>query len=197
MAKPAGSEWTKGFFLWVDALEKALAAGRFSTAAFSLAIIIGRKINRQTGDAWPSEATLAKSLRKTERTISKLVKELEAAGLLLVERPGANKPNRYRMPSSIVIADLTERKSFSGPVSEPTGNTLPAQDRQYGGDRSEIQRRGTGNFERTDRKAASSEPLEKPLEEPQDVESGDEAPVEEDELSNRIWEESTGYGRRL
>jgi hypothetical protein len=149
---------TTAWFDWLDGLEKALAESRISAGAFALAVIITRMINSKTGDSWPGAELLAKRLGGvSERTIRAYVQELEAPGLLIVERRGGKQTNRYRM--------ALDRKHTSAPNAPRTGSRLPLQpdlDRQSGAAGPEAGRR-------LDRKQASAKPLEEPLNEPRET----------------------------
>jgi hypothetical protein len=87
-------DFTKRQFQWLD----GVAADPMVTAAgFLLAYRIVKHINRGTGDAWPSQATLAAEARLTVRSIRDLSAQLEAAGhLTIIGSRGRGVSCRYR-----------------------------------------------------------------------------------------------------
>lgn len=89
-----GDDFTKRQFQWLD----GVAADPTVTAAgFLLAYRIVKHINRGTGDAWPSQATLAAEARLTVRSIRDLSAQLEAAGhLTIIGSRGRGVSCRYR-----------------------------------------------------------------------------------------------------
>jgi helix-turn-helix protein len=72
-----------------------------------VAVAISWHLNRDTGDAWPGFATLAKETGLRQRTVIRAVKWLESKGHLHVTHSrGGNVPNRYRpIPVSSDLGD--------------------------------------------------------------------------------------------
>lgn len=67
-----------------------------SATAFGVAFSIGRHLNRETGDAWPSQATLGRMGGVSDRQVRTLLKMLAAQGHIKVETGGFHWPDRYR-----------------------------------------------------------------------------------------------------
>lgn len=90
-------EFTKATWVWLRIVQ---GDARVSSGAFVLAFLLcAYYFNRkERGFAWPSVATLALKMHKSERAAGAHVKELEALGHLLVERRGPHA-SRYRMAS--------------------------------------------------------------------------------------------------
>jgi hypothetical protein len=87
-------DFTRRQFRWLD---QVAADPQVSAAGFVLAYRIAKHINRGTGDAWPSQATLAAEARLTVRSIRDLSAQLEAAGhLIIVGSRGRGVSCRYR-----------------------------------------------------------------------------------------------------
>jgi hypothetical protein len=64
-----------------------------------VAVAISWHLNRDTGDAWPGFATLAKETGLRQRTVIRAVKWLESKGHLHVTHSrGGNVPNRSTDP---------------------------------------------------------------------------------------------------
>jgi DNA-binding transcriptional regulator YhcF (GntR family) len=93
--------FTKDKFEWLD---QVAADVRLPGTAFKLAYLISQNINRQSGNAWPSIATLANRLGTNEKTVRRLTDELCEAGHLEKKRGGDGKPNVYRL----VVSDRTK-----------------------------------------------------------------------------------------
>lgn len=75
--------------------------------AFSVAFALSRHMNRATGDAWPSQATIGAKAGVKARQVRNHLRLLDDAGLLEVRSGGFQKPDRYRMI-------LPERQSNAG-----------------------------------------------------------------------------------
>jgi hypothetical protein len=87
-------DFTKRQFQWLD---QVAADPKVSAAGFVVAYRIAKHINRSTGDAWPSQATLAAEARLTVRSIRDLSAQLEAAGhLTIIGSRGRGVSCRYR-----------------------------------------------------------------------------------------------------
>lgn len=87
-----GDTFTRDLFVW---LGQTADDPRLTPAAFKLAWIIGQYINRQTGEAWPSQQTLAKRLCMTKRAIRTLTRALRETGHLETN-DGRGTGLRYR-----------------------------------------------------------------------------------------------------
>jgi hypothetical protein len=96
--RPAmGDAFTARQFDW---LNQVIADATLPAAAFKLAYVISRHINREKGYAWPGQASLAKSIGATVRTVRDLTDRLVAGGHLAVEpHCGRNQTNQYRLVS--------------------------------------------------------------------------------------------------
>jgi hypothetical protein len=88
-------DFTRRQFQWLD----QIAADPAVTAAgFLLAYRIAKHINRETGDAWPSQPLLATEMRLTVRSVRELSDQLEAAGHLnVIASRGRGHSCRYRL----------------------------------------------------------------------------------------------------
>lgn len=79
--------------VWLDRLA---ADYTLSPAAFRIAYIIANFMNRETGQAWPTQETLATKAGLTDRAVREQIKVLVAAGYLNCEFGGGrHKPNIY------------------------------------------------------------------------------------------------------
>ena len=90
-------QFTKDKFQWLD---QVAADVSLPGTAFKLAYLISQNLNRQSGNAWPSIATLATRLGTNEKTVRRLTDELCEAGYLEKKRGGDGKPNVYRLVHS-------------------------------------------------------------------------------------------------
>jgi hypothetical protein len=106
----AADDFTRRQFLWLDQVADDPAV---TAAGFLLAYRIAKHINRGTGDAWPSQATLAAEARLTVRSIRDLSAQLEAAGhLTIIGSRGRGVSCRYRW----ILRDEPDQPE---PESEP------------------------------------------------------------------------------
>lgn len=109
-----GDSFTANKFRWLDqvAADKSVAP-----LAFKLAYIVATYINRETGDAWPSQETLAASLGIGVRAVRNASGQLVDAGhvSVMVTR-GRGHSNRYR-------AVLKNRNDGSGIGSKEKRNS--------------------------------------------------------------------------
>jgi len=91
-----------------------------------LYVVIVRHINKQSGIAFPSIATLAEKSGMSKRKVSDGIKALEAKGLLKILRrirKGSKErlPNHYSLPNP-------NRKATNAPDAPPTANhTIPME----------------------------------------------------------------------
>lgn len=87
-------DFTRRQFQWLD---QVAADPAVTAAGFLLAYRIAKHLNRGTGDAWPSQATLAAEARMTVRGVRGLSDQLEAAGhLSVLASQGRGHSCRYR-----------------------------------------------------------------------------------------------------
>jgi hypothetical protein len=104
-------QFTADQFAW---LNQVAADHDLPSAAFKLAYIVGRHVNREKGCAWPGQESLARAIGTTVRTVRSLTENLIAQGHLDVEvHRGRGLTNVYRMllkgkPASAFAAE--ERK---------------------------------------------------------------------------------------
>lgn len=88
-------QFTKAQFEW---LNQVAADASLPHSAFKLAYLISRHINRQSGKAWPSQATLAAAAGLTPRSVRDLTERLVNAGHLQVDtHRGRHQTNVYRL----------------------------------------------------------------------------------------------------
>ncbi|WBT05041.1 helix-turn-helix domain-containing protein [Brevundimonas vesicularis] len=74
-------------------LEQVQDDGELSATVFAVAFGIARHLNRETGDAWPSQATLGEMAGVSDRQIRKLLKILNFSGTRA-------SPRQLAMPTS-------------------------------------------------------------------------------------------------
>jgi hypothetical protein len=90
-----GDEHTRRQFMWLD---QVLADQSLPAAAFRVAYIISRHINRGTGDAWLGTRRLSEKAGVSRNFAIKAMRLLETTGHLAVEDGhGRGNTNRYRM----------------------------------------------------------------------------------------------------
>ena len=126
MTPANGRAFLKLKFAWLD---QVLSDPKISPEAFQLAYLLAtRFLDRKSGQAWPSQRTLAALLHVSERQVRRLSRELERAGLVTVTVANQQHvSNRYR---PIVRADNTvppetvQGGQFS-PLSSAPGRTNP------------------------------------------------------------------------
>jgi Helix-turn-helix domain len=102
-----------------------MAAPGRRLAHLTVAVAISWHLNRETGDAWPGFATLAKETGLCQRTVKRAVKWLEARGHLhVVHSRGGNISNRYRpILSSGLGVTADEASSGLGVTTAVTGGS--------------------------------------------------------------------------
>jgi hypothetical protein len=106
-------DFTRKRFQWLD---QVASDPKVSATGFVLAYRIAKFFNRDTGEAWPAQPTLAAAMRMDTRSVRRLCDQLEAAGhLTVVASCGRGHSCRYR---PILHAE-------PGPQSEPQGETEP------------------------------------------------------------------------
>jgi hypothetical protein len=94
-----------------DWLEQVAADRTIPPFAFKVAFIIAcRFLNRQSGDAWPTQETLARIMGATSRGIRKALDQIASGGhMTAVRGRSRGAPNRY----SIVLMDADLRNDGS------------------------------------------------------------------------------------
>lgn len=94
---------TRDIFLW---LNQVLADHALPLNAFRLAYAIAQHINRASGKAWPSQATLAARAGLDPRSVRRLSTKLEGAGHISVDvHHGRNQTNVYRLLMTEIQVD--------------------------------------------------------------------------------------------
>jgi helix-turn-helix protein len=153
-------DFTRHRLVWLD----RIAADRdVSPLGFKLAYVIGGFISRKTGDAWPSQETIANRLGVTVRAVRNLVDQLAGAGHLeAVDARGRGKTIHYRMAAK----------------NRNAGSSFPASQKGNGGsgfmDLAPEPKSGTAMYEKRNGHVNKSgtavppEPFEEPFEEPSD-----------------------------
>jgi hypothetical protein len=87
--------FTKHRFTW---LEGVMADPQVGPADFAIAFAISSFTNRESGDAWPTQETIAKKVRMTERGVRKIIDKLVSTGhISKVAGQGWRQPNVYRL----------------------------------------------------------------------------------------------------
>jgi hypothetical protein len=88
-------DFTKRKLDWLDQVADDL---ELSAAKFRLAYVIARFVNRASGEAWPTQQTLATTTGMTISGVQKASDALEERGhLTVVSQPGRNKSNHYQL----------------------------------------------------------------------------------------------------
>jgi len=131
--------FTHNKFAWLDQVQRD---GRRTASAFELAFIISRYVNRETGDAWPAQETLAGELHASSRTVRGLLDLLVKNGHLeIVAGRGRGIVNHYRpvlqnrKPAS--AQEPENRKEASAFVAE--------ENRKSASKKPEVSRQKTGS----------------------------------------------------
>src|ERR1700674_3876739 len=90
----SSDDFTKRRFRWLD---QVAADPAVTATGFVLAYRIAKFFNRETGDAWPAQPTLAAAMRMDTRSVRRLCDQLEAAGhLQVIASRGRGHSCRYR-----------------------------------------------------------------------------------------------------
>lgn len=107
-------------FRW---LEQVAADRELPHVAARLAIVLSQFFNNQTGEAWPTQQTLATRLGITDRAVRNSLDALHSQGHLHVTRGvGRKNPNRYRARLSDGKADLFDETSAEDDSAIPALN---------------------------------------------------------------------------
>lgn len=106
-------------------MDRIAADRSLSEAALRVAMVMRPMFNTHTGDAWPSQATLAERTRLTDRAVRDGLKALVQRGHLEArKRFGRNGTRRYAIPSTGTMVPVDETfDRNSGSAS--TGTTVP------------------------------------------------------------------------
>ncbi|MGY3496683.1 helix-turn-helix domain-containing protein [Bradyrhizobium sp. USDA 4502] len=86
--------YARGLFLW---LRQVAVDRSLPPMALHVATIVAQHVNQRSGDAWPTQETIANALGITDRAVRRNVTELAARGHLDVAVSGGrHRPNVYR-----------------------------------------------------------------------------------------------------
>jgi hypothetical protein len=86
--------YTKQMLQWQ---QQVLADGELTPLVIKVAVAICKFINRESRDAWPSQATLAKAVHASRRGVQKALEQLEDRSHLRISvNRGRGQSNRYR-----------------------------------------------------------------------------------------------------
>jgi DNA-binding transcriptional MocR family regulator len=132
-------------------LKQVAADHGLDRLAFRLAFWLSQSINRKTGDAWPSIATLARLTGTTDRTVQRLIRQLCERGHLVMQPGGGrHKPNHYRF----MAKTATDTSPFSGREQgaqaskpRPTGDPIYLTESTLNHSAKENQRRASARIE--------------------------------------------------
>jgi hypothetical protein len=123
-------DFTRKRFQWLD---QVAADPKVSATGFVMAYRIAKFFNRDSGEAWPAQPTLAAAMRMDTRSVRRLCDQLEAAGhLTIIASSGRGHSCRYR-PVLHAEPDQNEpeREAESEPESEiETAIDAPAPEPQ-------------------------------------------------------------------
>jgi hypothetical protein len=113
-------DFTRRQFQWLD---QVAADPAVTAAGFVLAYRIAKHLNRGTGDAWPSQVTLAAEARMTVRGVRGLSDQLEAAGhLSVLASQGRGHSCRYR---PVIRGAEIEPAPVPEPMASAPGELFP------------------------------------------------------------------------
>ena len=126
-------DFTRDLFAWLNV---ALADRRIGPFAFQVAYVLSQHVNRETGEAWPSQDRIAERMGGSARGVRKALHELQAAGLVAVASGGGRHVvNRYRLAGGGVekpsAADGETRNGGAG-YSEKPGTVVPGKRKKPG-----------------------------------------------------------------
>jgi hypothetical protein len=111
-------DFTRKRFQWLD---QVAADPAVTAAGFVLAYRIAKFFNRETGDAWPAQPTLAAAMRMDTRSVRRLCDQLEAAHhLQVIASRGRGHSCRYR---PILHAEPDQNEPDRESESEPEAVT--------------------------------------------------------------------------
>src|SRR5262249_13469727 len=111
-----GPPHSKGFLrARLQAADELRRDGKLSAAARLVGLEIFSYVNEASGEAFPSEATIARRLGITDRTVRTAVKQLADAGRIKVTR----RPGRNNLYSPAFIKQRQEKISGVGTPRSP------------------------------------------------------------------------------
>jgi hypothetical protein len=111
------SDFARRRFEWLD---QVCADRGVRAAVFQLAYAISGFVNRETGDAWPSQETLAKHLGLSVRGVRKLTDVLGGRGHLeITESRGRGHSTRYRPILKVTVVDEPQKSLFPDEPAAP------------------------------------------------------------------------------
>ncbi|XYD07780.1 helix-turn-helix domain-containing protein [Methylobacterium sp. NMS12] len=135
----AGDAFTRDLISWQN---QVVADRELTPLAFHVAYVIGQHLNRESGDAWPSQVRLAEILEVHERSVRNAVEQLRSRGhLSVIVRHGRGDSNRYR----IILKNRNEDSSF-GLENRNAGSGIKPE-----------KRNAASGFQRRNRNGASKE----------------------------------------
>jgi hypothetical protein len=115
------SDFARRRFEWLDQL---VADREVTAAAFALGYVVSAHINRETGEAYPTQETLAGKVGLSVRSVRSLTDLLAARGhLQITESRGRGHSIRYR---PIVKGHGTEQKEMFPEAAAPEANRTAA-----------------------------------------------------------------------
>lgn len=134
----SGDTFTANKLKWLEAIAMD---SRLHSTAVRVAVVIAKRLNRQTGEAFPSIKTIGTESATPERSVERAVSDLCKAGYLERRRGGFSKANHYLIP------ETSPHRCAVDPVSIPAmggGNDVdsPAMD---GGNEGAIPAMGGGS----------------------------------------------------
>jgi hypothetical protein len=142
---------TRDRFAWLD---QVLADRVIPDPAFRVAYALSSFVNRKSGAAWPSHATLAQKTGLGESTVRRHLVTLHSAGHLAVElHRGRNGTNRYR--PIIRLASAAENGNAESDEAPENRSEMSGTAPLNSDDR-------TAHFWTSDRSEVSENPSEEP-----------------------------------
>lgn len=134
----SGDTYTANKLNWLEALAMD---SRLHSTAVRVAVVIAKRLNRQTGEAFPSIKTIAAESATPERSVERAVSDLCKTGYLERRRGGFSKPNYYSIP------DTSPHRCNAGQVSIPAtgGVNEPVSPAIHGGSDDAIPAMGGGS----------------------------------------------------
>lgn len=123
-------------YRWAATPEALLDDDRVSDGAVRLYGLLARYANRERV-AWPGQELLAARMKRSESTIKRLVRELQAAGWITVVRENRQRSNHYILNTAVPGRDdhvTTGDKSPSVTPPDPDRSDLTPQPREVSPD---------------------------------------------------------------
>lgn len=113
----AGDPFTKRKFAWLFQLA---SDPDLAGLAVKVGIVLAHHLNRQTGEAFPSQMTIAKAVGASEDGVRKATLQLEARGHLGVQR-SLGRHNVHRYWPLVREAQTPDRRRANQPPKSQTG----------------------------------------------------------------------------